>query len=813
MTTVIGFLPVFTMQAAEGKLFKPLAFTKTFALVSSIIVAITLIPPLAHILFTGKIRGKKLKTVLNWSLVILGIAVLLKIKWYLGLILLIVGVYNLLEKRIPERVKKLIPFITSAVTILIFTALLSAHWLPMGPAQGMVRNFIFVVILIMGLLFLVHLFIRFYEPILVLCLTYKKIFLGITLFVLLFGGMSWLGFDKFFGWLPDLIKNSRPVTMISEKFPGLGKEFMPPLDEGSFLYMPTTMPHASIGEALDVLHKQDESFSSIPEIKTAVGKVGRADTALDPAPISMIETVINYKDKYIKDKDGKLLTFKFDENGTDYFRDLKGVPLPAPDGMSYYVKGRFVRDKSNRLIQDEDGKPFLQWRPALDPALNKNREAWKGVQTPDDIWDEIVKAGTIPGTTSAPKLQPIAARIVMLQSGMRAPMGIKVKGPNLKVVEKVGLELEKFLKEVPSIEPSAVIADRIVGKPYLEINIDRQAIARYGIMLDKVQNAIEIAIGGKTITTTVEGRERYPVRVRYLRELRDTIEGIDHILVPAPGGAQIPLSQLATINYIRGPQAIKSEDTFLTGYVLFDKKQGWAEVDVVDQAKAFLNKKIADGEFVLPAGVSYTFAGSYENEVRSEKTLKVVLPLALFIIFMILYFQFKSISTTTLVFSGILVAWAGGFILIWLYAQPWFMDFSIFGNNMHNFFQVHPINLSVAVWVGFLALFGIASDNGVIMATYLDQTFERNEPGSVAEIREATVEAGNRRVRPCMMTTATTLLALIPVLASTGRGSDIMVPMAIPSFGGMLVVLISFFIVPVVYSWLKELKIKSPSPE
>ncbi len=808
LTTVIGFLPVFTMQAAEGKLFKPLAFTKTFALVSSVIVAITLIPPLAHILFTGKIKRKRLIGVMNWSLVIAGLIILFAVKWYLGLIILLTGIYRLLEKRIPEKVKTLMPFITSALAIFIFTAILSGHWLPMGPEQGVIRNFIFVAFMIGGLLLFVQIFIRIYEPLLGLCLEYKKTFLVIPLIILLFGGMTWMGFDKFFGWLPDRIKETRLVSGAAYKFPGLGKEFMPPLDEGSFLYMPTTMPHASIGEALDVLQKQDMAFRSIPEIESVVGKLGRADTPLDPAPISMIETVINYKSMYLVDDKGKRITFRFDAGETDYFRSPDGTPLSAPDGLPYYVKGKYERSESNQLIPDKDGKPFRLWRPRLDPDLNEGRKGWKGIQKPDDIWDEIVKAGRIPGTTSAPRLQPIAARIVMLQSGMRAPMGVKVKGPDLETIEKVGLELEKFLKEVPSIEPSAVIADRIVGKPYLEIDIDRKAIARYGIMLEKVQDVIEIAAGGRTITTTVEGRERYPVRVRYKRELRDSIEEIGRILVPGAGGVQIPLSQLAEIKYVRGPQVIKSEDTFLIGYVLFDKREGWAEVDVVEQAKAFLEDKIADGEFELPAGVSYTFAGSYENQVRSEKKLKVVLPLALFVIFMILYFQFKSVSTTTLVFSGILVAWAGGFILIWFYDQSWFMNFSIFGNHMRDFFQVHTINLSVAVWVGFLALFGIASDNGVIMATYLDQTFERNHPESIDAVRRATIEAGKRRVRPCMMTTATTILALIPVLASTGRGSDIMVPMAIPSFGGMLITIVAIFIVPVIYCWLKELKIK-----
>jgi Cu(I)/Ag(I) efflux system membrane protein CusA/SilA len=533
------------------------------------------------------------------------------------------------------------------------------------------------------------------------------------------------------------------------------------------------MVHASIGEAADILAAQDVAFHNIPEIESAVGKIGRVESPLDPAPISMIETIINYKPEYMTSKDGRRMTFRYDKK-TD----------------------EFVRDDQGELIPDPDGRPFRQWRDQI--------------KKPDDIWDEIVKAAQIPGTTSAPRLQPIAARIVMLQSGMRAPMGIKIKGPDLETIEAVGLQIEQFLKEVPSVEPSAVIADRIVGKPYLEIIPDRKAIDRYGVKIRDFQDVVEVAIGGKKITTTVMGRERFPVRVRYQRELRDQIETIGRILVPAKGGKQqIPITELAEIRYVRGPQVIKSEDTFLTGYVLFDKKPNEAEVNVVEQCQRYLRSKIASGQLTLPPGVSYTFAGSYENQIRAQKKLAVVLPLALFLIFLILYFQFKSIPTTLLVFSGIFVAWAGGFILIWLYTQPWFLDFSVFGVSMRNLFQVHTINLSVAVWVGFLALFGIASDNGVIQSTYLDQVFRQRRPASIQEIREATIIAAQRRVRPCLMTSATTILALIPILTSVGRGSDVMVPMAIPSFGGMSVVLISIFVVPLLYCAVKEFQLRT----
>jgi Cu(I)/Ag(I) efflux system membrane protein CusA/SilA len=310
------------------------------------------------------------------------------------------------------------------------------------------------------------------------------------------------------------------------------------------------------------------------------------------------------------------------------------------------------------------------------------------------------------------------------------------------------------------------------------------------------------------VTQTVEGRERYPVRVLYLRELRDSIEDLKRTLVPSSDGTQVPLSQLARIEYVRGPQVIKSEDTFLVGYVLFDKREGYAEIDVVEQVRDFLLDQRQAGNLELPPGVSYSFAGNYENQVRAEKRLAIVLPLALIIIFLILYLQFDSISTTGFVFSGIIVAWAGGFILLWLYGQPWFLDLSVLGVNMRELFQVHPINLSVAIWVGFLALFGIASDDGVVVATYLEQSFTRRTPENRDEIRKATVAAGKRRIRPCMMTTATTLLALLPVLTSKGRGSDIMVPMALPVFGGMLVEVITILTVPVLYALWKEMGLR-----
>jgi len=277
-------------------------------------------------------------------------------------------------------------------------------------------------------------------------------------------------------------------------------------------------------------------------------------------------------------------------------------------------------------------------------------------------------------------------------------------------------------------------------------------------------------------------------------------------LIAAPGGLQIPLGDLVEINYEQGPQAIKSEDGFLVGYVLFDKELGYAEVEVVNNAQNYLQDKIDNGELNLPVGISYKFAGNYEQQLRASKRLSIVIPIALALIFLILYFQFSSIATSLMVFSGVFVAFAGGFMMIWLYGQSWFMDFDFFGTNMRDLFQIKTINLSVAVWVGFLALFGIATDDGVLVATFLKDSFEKNTPTSISQIREAVVEGGQRRVRPAMMTTATTILALLPVLTSTGRGSDIMVPMAIPSFGGMTLQVLTMFTVPVLYSLWKEIQ-------
>jgi Cu(I)/Ag(I) efflux system membrane protein CusA/SilA len=807
-TTIVGFMPVFALEAAEGKLFKPLAFTKTFALTASVVVALVLIPPLIYSVFGRKEGRRRYSWVKREALIFLGSALMFVLDWRLGLMLGLVGGTNLAARWLPAKLQAYAPRSNSIVVGLGVTLLLARFWMPLGPDKGQVRNFVFVALIFVGVLGAFRLFQRRYGGILAWCLDHKAAFLALPSMCLLFAALVWLGYGRLTAWIPEWMHRSAAGRYLAGSFPGIGREFMPPLEEGSYLYMPVTMPHASIGEALDILQRQDRFLAAIPEVEKVVGKLGRAESPLDPAPISMVETVINYRPEYLEDNSGRRETFRFIPGDVDWFRTAAGDPVLAIDGEPYLVQGRYARDENGRMIPDPDGKPFRLWRPALDPRLNPGRTAWPGIRKPDDIWQEIVLAGTIPGTTVAPKLQPISARLVMLQSGIRASMGVKVYGTDLSSIHAVTQRIEKSLREVDAIDPQSVIADRIIGKPYLEIEIDRRAIAQYGINLQQVQDVIETAIGGKPITTTVQGRERYPVRVRYMRELRDHLDTIGKVLVAGPGGVQVPLLQLAQIRYAPGPEMIRSEGSFVTGYVLFDKKPGRAETNVVEEAGAHLNAKIRSGELAIPTGVGYAFTGSYENDLRAGRKLALIVPLALLIIFFILYLQFRSVAVSSLVFSGVAVAWAGGLIMIWLYEQPWFLNFEVFGSAMRDLFQVHPINLSVAVWVGFLALFGIAVDDGVVMATYLNHTFAVRTTRTVGDIRAATIEASLRRVRPCLMTTATTILALIPVLVSTGRGSDLMVPLAIPSFGGMILEVMTMLVVPVLYCLIQEFKLR-----
>jgi len=788
-TTIVSFLPVFAMQAQEGKLFHPLAFTKTFALLSAFILGIVVLPTLVHIFFNISFDRKKIKRVWNGCLIAAGFIFVVVWQMWPALALIAVGINNLLDYRWSEKRREFPNYINIFITVLFATWYLSIEWLPLGAHNSEIVNFLFVAGIVTVILLALMSMVHFYENILRWALQNKWKFLMIPAFTLLFGLLAWQGVNKIFGFIPKGAekvgwKSFRQTTAWQSAvkvFPGTGKEFMPSLNEGSFLLMPTSMPHSSIEKNLGYIETLDKRLATIPEVEVAVGKWGRVNSALDPAPIQMFENTINYRSEYILDENGHRMQFKVDKKGNYILKNNTAYNLETES---------FRVIPADSLIPDSKGQYFRQWRPQIKKPL--------------DIWKEIVKVTDIPGLTSAPKLQPIETRLVMLSTGMRAPMGLKVYGPDLNTIEQAGMMFEKALKDVPSIKSSAVFYDRAVGAPYLEIKLNREAMARYGMTVNNVQEILQVAVGGMSLSTSVEGRERVPLRVRYARELRDNPEDLKRILIPAMNGVQIPLGEIADIDYTRGAQMIRSENTFLVGFVIFDKLEGKAEVDVVDEASKILKGKIDSGEIMLPPGVTYKFAGNYENQLRATKRLAIVVPISLIMILLLLYFQFRTITASFIHFSGVFVAFSGGFIMLWLYGQDWFMNFSVAGLNLRDMFQMHTINLSVAVWVGFIALFGIATNDGVIMGTYIHQVFEDMKPTTVHDVREAVVMAGKKRVRPAMMTTAVAVIALLPVLSSTGKGADIMVPMAIPMFGGMVIQVMTVFVVPLFQAMWRE---------
>lgn len=751
ITTIVSFLPVFAMEAQEGKMFSPLAYTKTYALASAFVLGLILLPTLSYILFSVRIDSKRIRKVLNYILIAAGVLLSVLYSSIPALGLTAVGLNNLLAHRWKK--PGISNYINIGIALVVATYFLAEEWLPMGPQKGIIVNLLFVTGCIAIILALLWLLVIYYERILRWCLNNRWKFMLLPIATILCGILIWKR---------------------------IGQEFMPSLNEGSFLLMPTSMPHTGIEQNLNYIEALDKRLAAIPEVETAIGKWGRVNSALDPAPAQMFENTINYRPEYILNEDGKRERFKVNRKGEYLLRN----------GGTYNPADGFRLIPADSLIPDRKGDYFRQWRPEI-----KNT---------DDIWQQIINVTHLPGLTSAPKLQPIEARLVMLSTGMRAPMGLKIYGPDLETIEQSGKAIEQALKDVPSVIPSSVFYDRAVGAPYLEIKLNRDNMARYGVNVEDLQEILSAAVGGMILTKTVEGRERFPVRLRYARELRDNPEALSMLLVPTATGAQIPLKELADIEYARGAQMIQSENTFLVGYVIFDKKQGKAEVDVVKEATKVIEGKIQNGELKLTKGISYKFAGNYEQQERATARLMIVVPLALLIVLLVLYFQFKTLTASLIHFSGVFVAFAGGFILLWLYGQDWFMNFSLARVNMRDLFQMHTINLSVAVWVGFIALFGVATDDGVLMETYIHHVFLEKDPQTRHAIREAVVTAGLKRVRPAAMTTATTLIALLPVLTSTGKGADIMVPMAIPTFGGMLIQSMTMFVVPVFQCWWRE---------
>lgn len=736
--TIVSFIPVFFLIDQEGRLFRPLAFTKTFAIGSSVVIAVTVVPFLCYLLFKPT-RPRLYLTAFIATLCGLGAMLGTHLAFRLGLV------------GHGER-GWLISMAVGVVVGLCVTRMVREGLVPVE--QNPVSRRIWWV----------------YSAALSWVLGHKKTFMAIPVLILFTGLSVWLGIHRTLyplewavnrlaggdrtvleldqlqiQWIRNqagrqrirlvLRRDDRADTNVEvvkrlRILPGIGREFMPPLDEGSFLYMPSLLPQAALSEVVAVNRRLDLAIASVPEVEIAVGKVGRVESALDPAPIGMIETIVILKPK---DQWRRLSVRRF---FSDWPRFLR-IPL------------RWIW-KESRLI------------------------------TKNEILAELRQKTSIPGVLPT-WLQPIQTRLVMLQTGFRAMMGVKIYGHDLGQIERIGLQIEQILKQIPGA--SDVVADRIVGKPYLEINIDRQAMARYGVNITDVQDVIEVALGGMNVTQSVEGRQRYPIQLRLARDFREDLDAISRINVPSSSGAQVPLAQLATFKAVLGPQEIKGERGLLVGYVTLNAV-GIDEVSLVQQAQARLIQAVKDGRLQLPAGYYWEWSGQFENQVRAMSRMKILVPMTLMIMFVMLYIGFTRWWVAPVIFFGILVSAAGGFIVLGLWGA----------------------NLSVAVWVGFLVLFGVVDDDGVVMATYLEGVFKDRHFDSIEQIRQAVLEAGLKRIRPCLMTTATTVIGLMPIFWATGRGSDVMKPMAIPSVGGMAISVVTLFIVPCIFCAVEEWK-------
>ena len=724
--TIISFIPVFALTGPEGKMFQPLAYTKTFAVAASVILAITVVPVLSYYLLKPVVWSKRRSLLVGFVAGLLTIVTLRSaVAWGLGLS----GVWTGWPTAIGAGV---------LVTALVYR-MARERLLPLE--ENRVSRAIFVV----------------YKPALGWVLSHKGTFLLIPSALVLIGVTVWLGFDRMATPLTFTMQAAgvEPTKWsawqrLERTFPGIGREFMPPLDEGSFLYMPSLLPSASLTQVQEVLAQQNSAIKTVPEVEHVVGKAGRAESAIDPAPISMIETIISLKP-------------------TDQWRRI--------------TEKRWYSDRS-----------WLSWcRPALRTVWPEERPIRK-----DEILAELNQKVAIPGVLPT-WLQPIQTRIVMLQSGFRAMMGVKIFGNDLQEIERVALQMEQLLKKVPGAVD--VVSDRLVGKPYIEYEIDRVSAARYGVSIQDIQDIIEIAIGGEALTTTVEKRERYQIRVRYPRELRERFDDLERILVPTSTGEHIPIAQVATLTFSIGPQEIKSENGLLVGYVTLNTRDR-DEISVVEDAERLLQSekkksdeliaagRASEASLVVPTGYYWTWSGQFENQQRAMARLSLLIPIVMLSMFFSMYIGFGKWWLVLLVFVDIAVSTAGGFIGLFFWGS----------------------NLSVAVWVGFIALFGVADDDSIVMLTYLEDLSRNKPPQTKEDMRNIVVEAGLKRIRPCLMTSVTTILGLAPIFLTSGRGSDVMQPMAIPSVGGMSVALITLFVIPCIYCLVKEWHLPSERP-
>ncbi|PTQ89927.1 Cu(I)/Ag(I) efflux system membrane protein CusA/SilA [Nitrosomonas nitrosa] len=589
LVIAIAFMPVFVLEAQEGRMFTPLAITKTLAIAMSAVLAVTLIPALLSICIRGRI--------------------------------------------VPEQ----------------------RH-----PVTRLLQ--------------------RIYAPLLALALRYRW---SLTILSLLL------------------------MSSIVIPLQRMGSEFMPPLYEGTILYMPTTLPGISVTEAGKLLQQMDQILKSFPEVELVFGKAGRADTSTDPAPFSMMEVIVGLK-------------------------------------------------------------PKEQWRKGL---------------SYEDLIDEMDQALQLPGVTNAWTM-PIKARLDMLTTGVRTPVGIKIFGPNLKTIETIGKNIEMVAKEIPGTR--SVYAERVSGGYYLDFIINRDEIARYGFTVMDVSRIIESGIGGESITTTIEGRERYPVNLRYLREQRDDLDKLGRLTVSAPNGAQVPLAQLVELRMVSGPAMIRDEDGMLSGYVYVDMA-GRDVGSYVEDLKQVVRDKIE-----LPPGYTLAWSGQYEFMERVKERLKIFVPLTLAIIFLLYYFTFRSVAETLILMLGVPLSLVGGL---------WFL-------------ALLNYNMSIAVWVGLIALAGVAAETSAMMLSYLDEACKRRKAlgqlKSLSDLLETVQQGALERIRPMAMAGLANILGLIPVMWATGVGADVMKRLAAPMIGGVgSAMLLTLFVIPAIYviwRWHKEIK-------
>jgi len=584
---VLSFVPVFLLEGQEGKLFHPLAFTKTFSMIGSAFIAITLVPVLMYYFMRGKMPREESNPVSTF-------------------------------------------------------------------------------------------FIRLYSPVIRWVLVWKKTTIALNIVALLV---------------------AVPLFM------RLGSEFMPPLDEGSLLYMPVTLPNVSITEAKRIIQVQDSIIKGVPEVESVLGKVGRAETSTDPAPVSMFESIIILK-------------------------------------------------------------PKQQWRPGI-----------KKADIVAELDSKLQQVGVRNGWT-----QPIINRINMLSTGVRTDLGVKIFGSDLNVLRDLAIQAEGILKPIKGA--ADVVAERVTGGNYLDIEIDREAAARYGVGVDEIQNVISTALGGEAITTTVEGRNRFPVRLRYLRDYRDNIPAIRRILVAGMGGSQVPLSLVTRLKVSTGAPEINSEGGLLRS-IVFLNVRGRDMGGFVNEAKQVLEKQLK-----LPPGYYVAWSGQWENQVRAKARLQLLVPLGMVIIFILLYFTFHSALEASMVMLSVPFALVGGVYLV-----------AALGYNM-----------SVAVWVGFIALYGIAVETGVVMVIYLHEALDKRlakGPVTEQDIYDATYEGAVLRLRPKLMTVAVALIGLVPIMWSSGTGADVMKPIAAPMIGGMISSAVHVLIMtPVIFVLMKKRELK-----